>query len=60
MGVLRTEAQSNLIEGILRDAAQAKGRERYEGFVDALGRRLAKGNTLTKEVPEEVGNHRAR
>ena len=25
-------------------ATQAKGRERYEGFVEALGRRLAKGN----------------
>ena len=34
----------------MRDAAQAKGRERYEGFVEALGRRLAKGSTLTKEV----------
>ena len=32
----------------MRDAAQAKGRECYEGFVDALGRRLAKGSTLTK------------
>ena len=38
----------------MRDAAQAKGRERYEGFVEALGRRLAKGATLTKEVSEEV------
>ena len=38
----------------MRDAAQTKGRERYEGFVDALGRRLAKGSTLTKEVSEEV------
>ena len=27
-------------------AAQAKGRERYEGYVEALGRRLAKGRTL--------------
>lgn len=34
----------------MRDAAQAKGRDRYEGFVEALGRRLAKGSTLTKEV----------
>lgn len=37
----------------MRDAAQAKGRERYEGFVEALGRRLAKGGTLAKEVSEE-------
>lgn len=39
----------------MRDAAQAKGRERYEGFVEALGRRLAKGGTLAKEVSEERG-----
>lgn len=38
----------------MRDAAQAKGRERYEGFVEALGRRLAKGGTLTKEVSENL------
>ena len=38
----------------MRDAAQAKGRERYEGFVDALGRRLAKGSTLTREISQEV------
>lgn len=37
----------------MRDAAQATGRKRYEGFVDARGRRLAKGSTLTKEVLEE-------
>ena len=38
----------------LREAAQAKGRQRYNGFVEALGRRLAKGSTLAKEVSEEV------
>src|SRR5579875_3925732 len=27
-------------------AAHAKGRERYDGFVDALARRLARGRTL--------------
>jgi predicted transcriptional regulator len=31
-------------------AAQAKGRERYEGFVEALGRRLARGRKLANEV----------
>ena len=31
-------------------AARAKGAERYEAFVDALGRRLAKGPTLLREV----------
>ncbi len=35
-------------------AAQAKGRERYEGFVEALGRRLAKGKTLADEVSRDV------
>jgi predicted transcriptional regulator len=34
-------------------AAQAKGRERYEGYVEALGRRLAKGRTLLQEVLED-------
>ena len=31
-------------------AAQAKGRERYDGFVEALGRRLARGRTLADEI----------
>ena len=35
-------------------AAQAKGRERYEGFVEALGRRLAKGRTLADEITADV------
>jgi hypothetical protein len=35
-------------------AAQAKGRERYESFIGALGRRLAKGQRLAREVSEEV------
>src|ERR1700693_4470114 len=35
-------------------AAQAKGRERYEGFVEALGRRLAKGQTLAQEICQDV------
>jgi predicted transcriptional regulator len=35
-------------------AAQAKGRERYEGFVEALGRRLAKGQSLAQEVSQDV------
>jgi predicted transcriptional regulator len=37
-------------------AAQAKGRERYEGFVEALGRRLAKGQSLAQEISEDVGS----
>ena len=35
-------------------AAQAKGRERYDGFVEALGRRLARGRTLADEVSLDV------
>jgi predicted transcriptional regulator len=35
-------------------AAQAKGRERYEGFLEALGRRLARGQTLAQEVSKDV------
>src|SRR6202171_2217444 len=35
-------------------AAQAKGRERYEGFLEALGRRLAKGQTLAQEISQDV------
>jgi hypothetical protein len=30
--------------------AQAKGRERFESFLDALGRRLAKGQSVLREV----------
>lgn len=40
-------------------AAQAKGRERFEGFVETLGRRLARGRSFADEVlhdvPAEVG-----
>ena len=35
-------------------AAQTKGRERYEGFVEALGRRLARGRKLADEVSRDV------
>ena len=35
-------------------AARAKAGERYESFVTALGRRLAKGPTLRQEVPEDI------
>jgi hypothetical protein len=36
-----------------RAAAESKGRERYEGFLDALGRRLAAGRSLAREVLED-------
>ncbi|MGO8918178.1 MAG: CopG family transcriptional regulator [Stellaceae bacterium] len=35
-------------------AAQTKGRERYEGFVEALSRRLARGRKLADEVSSDV------
>jgi predicted transcriptional regulator len=35
-------------------AAQTKGRERYAGFVEALGRRLARGNRLCDEIIQDI------
>ena len=35
-------------------AAQVKGRKRYEGFVETLGRRFASGKSLIDEIPEDV------
>ena len=37
-------------------AAQAKGRERYESFLETLGRRLAKGQSLLREVSIDKSN----
>ncbi len=34
--------------------AQAKGRERFEGFIETLGRRLQSGESFLKEIPEDV------
>ena len=34
-------------------AAQIKGRERYEGFVESLGRRLERGRRLADEVSRD-------
>ncbi len=35
-------------------AAQIKGRERYEGFLETLGRRLQKGQNFLREIPDDV------
>ncbi|MFG1404394.1 ribbon-helix-helix protein, CopG family [Xanthobacter sediminis] len=35
-------------------AAQIKGRERYEGFVETLGKRLQKGQSFLQEIPDDV------
>src|SRR5580658_8755608 len=40
-------------------AAQAKGRERYEGFVEALVRRMAKGRKLADELTADVAGNAA-
>jgi predicted transcriptional regulator len=34
--------------------AQAKGRERYEGFVEAVGRRLVRGRNLADELSRDI------
>jgi hypothetical protein len=36
-------------------SARAKGAERYEGFVQALGRRLSKGPSFIREVSLDIG-----
>ena len=40
-------------------AARAKSNERYEAFVTALGRRLAKGPKLRQEISEDVAESEA-
>jgi hypothetical protein len=35
-------------------AAQAKGRERYQAFLHAIGRRVAKGHSFIQEVSQDV------
>ncbi|WEO65109.1 ribbon-helix-helix protein, CopG family [Rhizobium rhizogenes] len=35
-------------------AAQIKGRERFEGFVETLGKRLQKGQNFLREIPDDV------
>jgi hypothetical protein len=36
-----------------QSAAQAQGKERYEGFIEALGRRMAAGQRLARELSED-------
>lgn len=36
--------------------AQTKGRERYDGFIQTLGRRLQKGASVLREIPDDVGD----
>ena len=37
-----------------KEAARAKGSERYAGFVETLGRRVQKGQTLLREISEDI------
>jgi hypothetical protein len=43
-----------------QSAVQAKGFQRYEGFVEALGRRLQKGQSFLNEIPEDVDDQPSR
>jgi hypothetical protein len=37
-----------------RAAAQASGNERYRGFIEALGRRIEKGQNLSAEIAQDI------
>ncbi len=37
-----------------RAAAQASGNERYRGFIEALGRRIEKGQNLSVELAQDI------
>lgn len=37
-----------------QSSAQIKGRERFEGFIETLGRRLQKGKSFIREIPIDV------
>ncbi len=36
-------------------AAQIKGRERFDGFIQTLGRQLQKGRSVLQEIPDDIG-----
>lgn len=42
-----------------QSAAQIKGRERFDGFVETLGRRLQKGQSFLSEIPDDVAGDQA-
>ncbi|MDR6953410.1 hypothetical protein J2X65_002771 [Ancylobacter sp. 3268] len=44
------------LPGDAQAAAQIKGRERYEGFIETLGKRLQKGQNFLTEIPDDVGD----
>jgi hypothetical protein len=42
------------LPGAARAAAQASGNERYRGFIEALGRRIEKGQNLSVELAQDI------
>ena len=42
------------LPGDAQATAQMKGRERFEGFVETLGKRLQKGQSFLREIPDDV------
>lgn len=46
------------LPGDAQTAAQSKGRERFEGFVDTLGKRLQKGESFLREIPDDIAGNR--
>ncbi|MET3661361.1 CopG family transcriptional regulator [Aquamicrobium ahrensii] len=42
------------LSGAAQSAARAKGAERFEGFVQSLGRRLATGDRFLKELSRDI------
>ena len=42
------------LPGDAQSTAQIKGRERFEGFVETLGRRLQKGQSFLREIPNDI------
>lgn len=42
------------ISALRAGLAQIKGHERYEGFVEALDRRLHKGQSFLHEIPDDI------
>lgn len=46
--------QTPALSEAAQTAAQAKGKQRYEGFVEAVGRRLARGKSLIDEITREI------
>lgn len=48
------------LPGDAQATAQIKGRERFEGFVETLGKRLQKGQSFLREIPDDVAAEASR